>query len=114
MASKPSFSISRWMIRPVELVTILAVCALTIGGLYASVKDALQLRDTLDLNLTQALIVSQGIVNLQREVQLTHNEVLRRLGDLDDPAQPITRFDFIQIQVSNLSTVANTPSNDVI
>jgi signal transduction histidine kinase len=102
------------MISRVELVSVLVVIALTVGGLYASVNDALQLRDTLNLNLTQALIVSQGIVNLQREVQLTHNEVIRRLGDLDDPPQPITRFDFVQIQVSNLSTVASTPSNEVI
>jgi signal transduction histidine kinase len=114
MINKHHLSIGKWMVRPTELVSILVVIALTIGGLYASVSDALQLRDALNLNLTQALIVSQGIVNLQREVQLTHNEVLHRLGELDDPPQPISRFDFVQIQVSNLTTVANSPSSDVI
>jgi signal transduction histidine kinase len=90
------------MLSPLEVITIVVVAAIAGSGLFLSIKDALQLEQALNLNLTQTLIVSQGIVNLQREVQLTHGEALRMLGNLDDPPKPITRFPFVEIQVNNL------------
>ena len=59
--------------------------------------------------MTQTVILTQGIVNLQRDVQLTHNEVTRLLGKLDEPPKPITRFDFVKIQVNNLAIQAESP-----
>lgn len=103
MTNKHLSSITKWMITPVELIAIVCIILLTVGGLYASVKDAIQLNQALNLDLTQTVIISQGIVNLQREVQLTHSEVLRLLGDLDNPPKPISRYDFVKIQVNNLS-----------
>jgi len=94
------------MITPLEIIALVVVIALVAGGLFFSIEDALQLEQTLNLNLTQTVILSQGIVNLQREVQLTHNEVTRLLGKLDDPPKPITRFGFIKIQVNNLAIQA--------
>src|SRR5690349_19601684 len=96
------------MIAPLEWAAITALITLAIGGLYFSIQDALQLGRALNLSLTQTVIVSQGIINLQREVQLTHNEVTRLLGRLDDPPQPVTRFDFVQIQVNNLDAEVDT------
>jgi signal transduction histidine kinase len=94
---------NRWMLTPVEIIAIAVVIALTVGGIFFSVQDALQLGRALNLNLTQTIILNQGIVNLQRDVQLTHREVTRLLGGLDDPPGSITRFAFVKIQVSNLA-----------
>jgi signal transduction histidine kinase len=109
MVDKPPSLITRWMITPLEIIAIVVIIALVAGGLIFSIEDALQLEQTLNLNLTQTVILSQGIVNLQREVQLTHNEVTRLLGKLDDPPQPITRFDFVKIQVNNLAIQVALP-----
>ncbi len=113
LKKKPSL-IARWMITPLEVVVIVAVIVLTLGGLFLSIQDALQLEEALNLDLTQTLIVTQGIVNLQREVLLTHAEVLRLLRNLDQPPKPITRYDFIEIQVNNLSNEAASPSTRLI
>src|SRR5688572_28854719 len=99
---------NRWMLTPVEIIAIAVVVSLTIAGIYFSVQDALQLRRALNLNLTQTIILNQGIVNLQRDVQLTHNEVTRLLGRLDFPPKPITRFAFVKIQVNNLVTAVES------
>src|SRR5258706_1360554 len=104
MANARASAMTRWMVTPLEIVAVVALVALTVGGLYVSVQDALQLEQALNLNLTQTLLVTQGIVNLQREVLLTQNEVVRLLGRLDDPPNPVTRFAFLKIQVSNLPT----------
>jgi signal transduction histidine kinase len=104
MTDKKKLLKNRWMLTPVEIAGIVLFILLTISGVVVSVQDALQLRRALDLNLTQTIILNQGIVNLQREVQLTHKEVLRLLGNLDNPPKPITRFDFVKIQVNNLVT----------
>src|ERR1043165_5829378 len=100
---------TRWMISPQEIIVIAAVIILIIGGLFFSVQDALRLEQTLNLNLTQTIVLTQGIVNLQREVQLTHNEVARLLGKLDNPPKPITRYDFVKIQVNNLALQVDSP-----
>ena len=102
------------MITPLEIMAIVVVIALVAGGLFVSVQDALRLEQTLNLNLTQTVILSQGIVNLQREVQLTHSEVTRLLGKLDDPPKPITRFDFVKIQVNNLAIQVDSPEINFI
>jgi len=109
MVDKQPSLITRWMITPLEIIALVMVIALVAGGLFFSIEDALQLEQTLNLNLTQTVILTQGIVNLQREVQLTHNEVTRLLGKLDDPPKPITRFGFIKIQVNNLAIQAESP-----
>jgi signal transduction histidine kinase len=96
------------MIAPFEWAAIIGIITLALGGLYFSIQDALQLERALNLSLTQTVIVSQGIINLQREVQLTRNEVTRLLGELDTPPRPITRFDFVKIQVSNLTAEVDT------
>ena len=114
MADREPSLITRWMITPLEIMAIVVVIALVAGGLFVSVQDALRLEQTLNLNLTQTVILSQGIVNLQREVQLTHSEVTRLLGKLDDPPKPITRFDFIQIQVNNLAIQIDSPEINFI
>ncbi len=106
---RPSF-LTRWMVSPFEIIAILLVVILTTGGIIASVQDALQLEQAINLNLTQNFIVSQGVVNLQREVQLTRGEVLRLLGNLDNPPQPITRFEFVKVQVNNLTAEVASPS----
>jgi signal transduction histidine kinase len=111
MNAKPRSLAARWMISPLEIAAIFAAIGLTLGGLAFSIQDALQLKEALDLNLTQTVILTQSIVNLQREVQLTHQEVTRLLGDLDVPPRPITRFDFVEIQVNNL--MAQTESQDI-
>ena len=109
MLDKQPSLITRWMITPLEIIALVMVTALVAGGLFFSIEDALQLEQTLNLNLTQTVILTQGIVNLQREVQLTHNEVTRLLGELDDPPKPISRFDFVKIQVNNLATQVELP-----
>jgi len=114
MPDKQPSLISRWMITPLEIMAIVVVIALVAGGLFVSVQDALRLEQTLNLNLTQTVILSQGIVNLQREVQLTHSEVTRLLGKLDDPPKPITRFDFVKIQVNNLAIQVDSPEINFI
>ncbi|HEX2698394.1 MAG TPA: hypothetical protein VHM28_11860, partial [Anaerolineales bacterium] len=98
------------MITPAEAIAVVAVLLLTAGGLFVSIQDAVQLAQTLNLDLRQTVIVTQGIVNLQREVQLTHNEVTRLLGGLDNPPKPITRFDFVEVQVNNLANEAEQPN----
>jgi len=110
MADKRPFPLTRWMISPLEIVAIIVVIALTVGGLIFSIEDALRLEQTLNLNLTQTVILNQGVVNLQRDVQLTHNEVTRLLGRLDNPSKPITRFAFVKIQVNNLAAATESPS----
>ena len=100
------------MITPLEIMAIVVVIAL-VGGLFFSIGDALQLEQTLNVDLAQTVILSQGIVNLQREVQLTHNQVTRLLGKLDDPPKPITRFSFIKIQVNNLAIGVELPEIQV-
>jgi signal transduction histidine kinase len=109
MANKRPFLLTRWMISPLEVVALIVVIALTAGGLFFSIEDALQLEQTLNLNLTQTVIITQGIVNLQRDVQLTHSEVTRLLGGLDIPPKPVTRFPFVEIQVNNLSRATESP-----
>ena len=106
---RPNF-FKRWMISPLESVAIVAVLLLTVGGIFASVQDALQLEQVLNLDLTETLIVNQGIVNQQREIQLTHAEVVRLLGKLDDPPKPISRFVFVEIQINNLLKETQSPS----
>jgi signal transduction histidine kinase len=101
---------NRWMLTPGDIFGIVSLILITVSGLYFSIRDALQLEETIRLSLTQTVILNQGIVNLQREVQLTRNEVTRLLGKLDNPPQDITRFDFIKIQVNNLTTAVETPS----
>jgi signal transduction histidine kinase len=95
---------TRWMLTPVEIFGIFALIGLTLAGLYFSIRDALQLGQTINLSLTQTVILNQGVVNLQREIQLTHNEVTRLLGGVDDPPREITRYDFVKIQVNNLAS----------
>jgi signal transduction histidine kinase len=114
MADKQPSLITRWMITPLEIMAIGVVIVLVAGGLFVSIQDALRLEQTLNLNLTQSIIQTQSIVNLQREVQLTHNEVTRLLGNLDDPPKPITRFDFIKIQVNNLAIQVDSPDVNFI
>src|SRR5258706_13413604 len=99
MKDKRTSLISWWMLSPPEIIAIVAVVVLTVGGLLVSIQDALQLERAINLNLTQSVVIDQGIVNLQREVNLTRIEVLRLLGNMDNPPKPITRFDFIKIQV---------------
>src|SRR5689334_11401640 len=96
------------MIAPAEWAAMIALITLAFGGLYFSIQDALQLGKALNLSLTQTVIVSQGIINLQREVQLTRNEVTRLLGHLDNPPKPVTRFDFVKIQINNLDGEVDT------
>lgn len=109
MSAKPPPLASRWMISPLEITAIVGLIALTLGGLFFSIQDALQLKEALDLNLTRTVILTQGIVNLQREVQLTHQEVTRLLAGLDVPPKPVTRFAFVEIQVHNLTLEAESP-----
>jgi signal transduction histidine kinase len=109
MADRQPSLITRWMITPLEIMAIVVVIVLVAGGLFVSIQDALRLEQTLNLNLTQTVILSQSIVNLQREVQLTRQEVTRLLGKLDDPPKPITRFDFVKIQVNNLAIQVDLP-----
>ncbi|MEN9562087.1 MAG: hypothetical protein RIR73_331, partial [Chloroflexota bacterium] len=100
---------TRWMLTPFEIFGIVTLIGLTATGLYFSIRDALQLGDTINLSLTQTVILNQGVVNLQREIQLTHNEVTRLLGSLDTPPHEITRFDFAKIQINNLILAVETP-----
>src|SRR5258706_163498 len=104
MKDKRTSLISWWMLSPPEIIAIVVVVVLTVGGLLVSIQDALQLEKAINLNLTQTVIINQGIVNLQRDVNLTHIEVLRLLGNIGGPPKPITRFDFVKIQVNNLVT----------
>ncbi|MEP6894557.1 MAG: ATP-binding protein [Chloroflexota bacterium] len=97
------------MITPLEILAFALVLILIASGLFVSIEDAVQLEQTLNLNLTQTVVMSQSIVNLQREVQLAHNEVTRLLGGLDNPPEPITRFDFVKIQVNNLALQVDSP-----
>jgi signal transduction histidine kinase len=101
---------TRWRLTPLEIIAVVATVLVTITGIVFSVQDALRLESAINLDLTQTLIVTQGIVNLQREVQLTRNEVTRLLGGLDDPPKPISRFDFIEIQVKNLASELQSPT----
>src|SRR6266498_443631 len=110
---KPSF-IAHWMLTPLEITAIVGIVALTLGGLFVSIQDAVQLEQTLNLHLTQSVILTQGIVNLQRDVQLTRNEVSRLLGGLDEPPKPISRFDFVEIQVNNLAIQAKSAEVKII
>jgi signal transduction histidine kinase len=104
----------RWSFSLVEVITIVAFTILTVGGLIVSLQDAVQLGRAINLNLTQTITVNQGIVNLQREVNLTRIEVLRLLGRLGGPAGSITRFAFVQIQVKNLIAETESPSIKLI
>lgn len=110
MVEKRPSLLTRWMVSPPEIAAILLVIALIAIGLFVSIEDALQLEQTLNLNLTQTIILNQGVVNMQRDVQLTRNEVTRLLAHLDAPPKPITRFDFVKIQVNNLAIAAESPS----
>jgi signal transduction histidine kinase len=110
MADKRPLLLTRWMLSPLELAAIIVVIGLTGGGLFFSIQDAFRLAQTLNLSLTQTVILNQGIVNLQRDVQLTHEEVTRLLGGLDDPPKPITRLPFVKIQVNNLTVATESPS----
>ena len=114
MADKRPPLITRWMITPLEITAIVVVIILVASGLFVSLQDALRLEQTLNLNLTQTIILTQGIVNLQRDVQLTHNEVTRLLGKLDNPPKPISRFDFVKIQVNNLGIQVDSPEINFI
>jgi signal transduction histidine kinase len=105
---RPNFA-TRWMLTRLEIAAIVGILVLTIGGLFVSVQDAVQLEETLNLGLTQTVILSQGIVNLQREVLLTHNEVLRLMNDPDNPLKQVARFDFADIQVNNLVNQVESP-----
>lgn len=109
MKDKKTSFIRRWMLSPLEIIAIVAIVSLALGGLFVSVQDALQLGQTLNLHLTQTVILTQSIVNLQRDVQLTRNEVSRLLGELDNPPKPISRFDFVEIQVNNLAVQTESP-----
>src|SRR6266542_702440 len=111
MNKKPSL-LMRWMLSPLEVIAIIVVTAFTGSAFFLSIKDAIQLEQALNLNLTQTLIVFQGVVNLQREVQLTHHQALRLLGRLDNPPKPITRFNFHEVQVGNLVLESESPSKD--
>jgi signal transduction histidine kinase len=106
---RPSL-LKRWMISPLEVIGVLVVILLTSGGIIASIQDALQLEQAINRNLTETLIVNQGIVNLQREIQLTHAQVLRRLVTPDDTSQPISRFVFAEIQITNLIAETKRPT----
>lgn len=107
---RPSF-LTRWMISPLEIIAIVAFILLAAGGIFASVQDALQLEDALNRDLTQTVILNQGIVNLQREIQLTRVDATRLLGKLDNPPSPLTRFVFAEIQVNNLVRVTKGTSS---
>jgi signal transduction histidine kinase len=109
MTPKQPNVLKRWMITRLEIGAVLTIVLVVIGGLYFSIQDAVQLEQALNLNLTQNFTVSQGIVNLQREVLLTHNEILRLLGHLDNPGKTLTRFHFIKIQVDNLALEVASP-----
>ncbi len=109
MKKHPSL-LTRWKLTPIEIIGITGLIVLALSGLYFSIKDALQLEETINLSLTQTVVINQGVVNLQREIQLTHNEVTRLLGKLDDPPRDISRFDFVKIQVNNLTTAVESPS----
>ncbi len=89
---------------------IVAVIILTVGGIFASVQDAIQLEEAINHNLTETLIVSQGIVNMQREILLTRAEVMRLRGKLDDPPRPISRLVFAEIQITNLVGETKSPT----
>ena len=114
MSTNRQFLPNRWMLTPVEVLAILVVVVLTIGGIFLSVQDAVRLGEALNLNLTQTIIINQGIVNLQRDVQLTHNEVTRLLGQLDHPPRPIGRFAFVKIQVGNLATAVESSTRTYV
>jgi signal transduction histidine kinase len=110
MTDKRPALFTRWMISPLEGFVLLAVVVMVIGGLSASILDAIQLEQAINLQLTQNFIISQGVVNLQREVLITHEEVLRLLGRVDRPPKPVTRFEFAKVQVNNLVSEVNSPS----
>lgn len=110
MFNKLSSFIKRWMLSPLELVAIVVVITLTIGGFFAAIQDAIQLEQAINLNLTETLVIYQGIVNLQREIQITRIQTLRQIGNLDNPPQPISRFVFAEIQIDNLVAETKTPS----
>lgn len=114
IANKRFSFLARWRISPLEIAAMAAFIILTLGGLFFSVEDAFQLEQTINLDLTQTLIVTQGIVNLQREILLTHGEVLRLLGGLDQPPVPVSRYPFVEIQVNNLATEVQSPSIKLI
>ncbi len=114
MTDKKPLLANRWMLTPIEIIAIIVVVVLTIGGIFVSVQDTLQLERALNLHLTQTIILNQGIVNLQRDVQLTHSEVTRLLGALDIPPRPITRFVFVEIQVKNLATEVEAPTRGYV
>jgi signal transduction histidine kinase len=114
MTHKQPYLLKRWMITRLEIAAVLAIVVVVAVGLYFSVQDAVQLEQALNLNLTQTLIVSQGIVNLDREALLTHDEILRLMGNLDTPPKAITRFDFVKIQVNNLKLEVNSPETKPI
>jgi len=101
---------TRWMLTPVEIVAVVIIIIITISGLFISLQVTIQLEQAINLDLTETLIVTQGIVNLQREVQLTHTEVTRLLGNLDTPPKPVTRYPFIEIQVNNLAIEVQSPA----
>jgi signal transduction histidine kinase len=108
--NKNKNALTRWMLTPTDLFGIVALITLVGVGLFFSIRDALQLGEAIDLSLTQTVVINQGVVNLQREIQLTHNEVIRLLGSVnDDPPGEITRFDFVKIQVNNLVLAVEAP-----
>lgn len=100
----------RWMLFPLEVVVIVTIVLLTVGGIVVSIEDAIQLEQAINLNLTEILILNQGIVNLQRDVLITHTQVLRQLSNPDAPPEPISHFVFAEIQISNLVAETQSPS----
>lgn len=106
--NRPSL-LSRWMVSRFEIFSIVIVAVMVIGGLVVSVQDALELEQAINRNLTENLIVNQGIVNLQRELLLTRVQVSQSLVDPADTSVPISRFVFAEIQVQNLSDEVQSP-----
>lgn len=106
--NRPSL-LSRWMVSRFEIFSIVIVAVMVIGGLVVSVQDALELEQAINRNLTENLIVNQGIVNLQRELLLTRVQVSQALVHPADISLPISRFVFAEIQVQNLSDEVQSP-----
>ena len=96
---------ARWMVTRLEVAAIVVVLVITIGGLVASIQDAVQLGEAINLKLTENLIVNLDIANLQRDVLITRADVLRLLVEPEgDTSKVISRFSFAKVQITNLAS----------
>lgn len=107
---KPSL-LARWMVTRLEVAAIVIVLVITIGGLIASIQDAVQLGEAINLKLTENLIVNLDVANLQRDVLITRADVLHLLIDPEgDTSKIVSRFSFAKVQIVNLVSKTNDTS----